>query len=155
MVHPIARVNGSAPLAGVHCARHTFILFPPPSPSIKSPIIPSLRHRHPTIASTVLQQPLGRQQGHHLTDMGNAHAGSILSFCGQMGRGAGADTLGEGGVRFSMYKKYGGMESRPTQQKMWGIGLFLAPRPCLVETTTVGSGHAAYFNLGRKHGMCG
>ena len=66
----------------------------------KSPSIPSLRHRHPAIASTVLQ-----------------HVGSFISFFYQIGGGMGDDILG--GVRLSA-ETLGGF--RPTQQQILGRG---------------------------------
>ena len=75
-VRPTARAKGGDPLAGVQSVRHTLFLFPPPS--TKSPIIPSLRHRHPTIASAVLQQPWGEAARHQPLEMGGALVGSVL-----------------------------------------------------------------------------
>ena len=75
-VHPAARVKGGDPLTGVQSVRHTLFLFP--TTSTKSPIIPSLSHRHPTIASAVLKQPWGGQQGTSLRIWGVSLL--VLSF---------------------------------------------------------------------------
>ena len=143
-----ARVKGGGPLAGVHSVRHTLFLFPPPS--TKSPIIPSLRHCHPTIASAVLQQPWGEAARHAF-----GYGGCPCWFCPFVlwlnGGGAGADILG-GEVRFG---NSGGRSPANSTTDMGGGSYSLRPRPCLAETTTVSSGHAAPFNLGSKHGGCG
>ena len=79
-VHPTARVKRGDPLAGVQSVRHTLFLFPPLS--TKSPIIPSLCHCHPTIASTVLQQPWGEAERRQPSDMGGALVVFFLLFFG-------------------------------------------------------------------------
>ena len=98
----------------------------PPHPFLPSsvtdhPSFPSLRHRHPTIASTVSQLPWGEAARAPPYGHGNAHAESVLSFFGSLGGGAGVDILG--GVRFSP-EALGG-RARLTKQQIWGVGFVI------------------------------
>ena len=114
---PLQCNGGASPGGRSPRPPHPFL----PSSVTNHPSFPSLRHRHPTIVSTVSQLPWGEAARAPPYGHGNAHAESVLSFFGSLGGGAGVDILG--GVRSSPEALGGG--ARPTQQQIWGVGFVI------------------------------
>ena len=135
--------GGASPGGRSSRPSHPFL----PSSVTDHPSFPSLRHRHPTIASTVSQLPWGEAARAPPYGHGNAHAGSVLSFFGSLGGGAGVTSWG--GVRSQL--KLWGEEPDRLNNKYGGWVLLFVPR-ALPGGDIRQLWPRGPFHLGSKHG---